>query len=411
MTQIVVTGLGAVTPVGNDVPSSWNALLEGRSGVGRITLFDATSFEPNIGAEVKGFDPEAFLPAREVRRMDRYSQLGTVAALEAVADAGLSTAGGLGESVGVVMGAGSGGYTLLGEQYHILEEKGARRVSPFFLTNVIPDAVSGHIAILTGAMGPNMAVISACATGASAIGEAAEIIRRGDAEVMIAGGAEASLNPILYASFVALRAIAPPGDDPTTACKPFDRRRQGFIVGEGAAAVVLETLEHAQARGATVYGELAGYGASNDAFDMAAAEPSGRGPVLAINMALRKAGLAPESVGYVNAHGTGTPMNDRTETVALKRVFGEHAYRFAVSSTKSMTGHLMGAAGAFEAVVTLLALRDQVLPPTINYKDPDPECDLDYVPNVARPVSGLDVALSTSIGLGGHNAALLFRRV
>jgi beta-ketoacyl-acyl-carrier-protein synthase II len=410
MTRVVVTGVGAVTPVGNTAPDSWLALLAGRSGIGRISLFDASPFDVDVAAEVKDFRPEAVLPPKEARRMDRYSQLGCVAALEAVADAGLSVEAPLGPSAGIVFGSGSGGMTMVREQYEILQEKGSRRVSPFFLTNLIPDAVSGHIAILTGAMGPNMAVISACATGAGAIGEAAEIIRRGDAEVMIAGGAEAPLNPIMYSSFAAMRAIATPGDDPASACKPFDRRRDGFVVGEGAAAMVLESLDHARGRGATPIAELVGYGSSNDAFDMVAAEESGRGVVLAIEMALRKAGIERESVGYVNAHGTGTPLNDRVETAALKQVFGDHAYRFAVSSTKSMTGHMMGAAGAFEAVVAALALRDQVLPPTVNYEEPDPDCDLDYVPNVARPVRNLEAALSTSVGLGGHNAALLFRR-
>ncbi len=413
MTRVVVTGVGAISPVGNDAPSTWAALIAGRSGVGRISQFDAAAygFEIDIGAEVKGFQPEAALPPKDARRMDRYAQLGAVAALEAVDDAGLRERP-LGPKAGVVFGSGSGGYVLLSQQYDIFKEKGARRVSPFFLTNVLPDAVSGHIAILTGAMGPNMAVVSACATGAGAIGEASEIIRRGDAEIMIAGGCEASFSPILYAGFSALRALGTGGsDDPAEACRPFDRRRDGFVVGEGAGALVLEGMEHAHTRGATPYAELIGYGSSNDAFDMVASEESGRGPVLAIEMALRKAGIDPASVGYVNAHGTGTPLNDKVETAALKRVFGDHAYRLAVSSTKSMTGHLMGAAGALEAVVSVLALRDQVLPPTINYGEPDPDCDLDYVPNVARRVRGLDVALSMSIGLGGHNAALLFRRL
>jgi 3-oxoacyl-[acyl-carrier-protein] synthase II len=406
--RVVVTGLGAVTPVGHDVPSTWEALLGGRSGVGRITLFDTSKFDVDIAAEVKDWRPVS-LPPKDARRMDRYAQFGAVAALEALADAGLASEGPLGPSAGVVFGAGSGGYILLEEQARVLRESGARRVSPFFLTNVLPDAISGHIAILSGAMGPNMAVVAACATGAAAIGEAAEIIRRGDAEIMIAGGAEAPINETLYSAFYAMRAIAT-ADDAAEACKPFDARRNGFVVAEGAGAMVLESLEHARARGARIYAELAGYGCSNDAFDMVASEESGRGPVLSIEMALRKAAVAPDAVGYINAHGTGTPLNDKVETLAIKRVFGEHARRLAVSSTKSMTGHMMGAAGALEAVVTVLALRDQVLPPTTNYAVPDPDCDLDYVPNEARRVSGLEYALSNSVGLGGHNAALLFRR-
>ncbi len=315
--------------------------------------------------------------------MDRYAQFGATAALEAIRDAGLSLEGPLGPSTGVVFGAGSGGYILVEEQSRILRESGPRRVSPFFLTNMLPDAVSGHIAILTGAMGPNMAVVAACATGAAAIGEAAEIIRRGDADLMIAGGAEAPINELMYAAFHAMRAIASV-DDVAASCRPFDRRRNGFVVAEGSGALILESLEHAQARGARIHAELAGYGCSNDAFDMVASEESGRGPVLAIEMALRKAGIAPEAIGYINAHGTGTPLNDKVETTAIKRVFGDHAYKLAVSSTKSMTGHMMGAAGAVEALISVLALQDQVLPPTVNYLEPDPDCDLDYVPNKAR---------------------------
>jgi beta-ketoacyl-acyl-carrier-protein synthase II len=343
--------------------------------------------------------------------MDRFTQYGAVAALEAVRDAGLESRIPLGAAAGVVFGAGSGGYGLIDEQIALIARKGPRRASPFFLTYVLPDAVSGQIAILTGAMGPNMAVVSACATGAGAIGEAYEIIRRGDAEIMIAGGSEAPLTPLLWSAFTALRAIATPGEDPSSACKPFDLRRDGFVVAEGGAAMVLESLEHAEARGAEPYAELIGYGSSNDAFDMVASEESGRGPILAMEMALRKAAIDSDLIGYVNAHGTGTPMNDRVETLALKRVFGKHAYQLAVSSTKSMTGHLMGAAGAIEAIFSVLALRHGLLPPTMHYEVPDPDCDLDYVPNAARPAPGLEATLSNSIGLGGHNAALIFRRI
>lgn len=410
MRRVVVTGVGAVTPVGNDAPSSWQAVLSGRSGIGPITRFDASQFDSSIAGEVKDFRPERLLPAKDLRHMDRYVQFAAVAALEAVGDAGIEIGGGLGAQAGVVFGAGAGGYHVLEDQYRVLNHKGPRRVSPFFLANVLPDAASGYIAILTGALGPNMAVISACATGASAIGEASEVIRRGDAEVMIAGGAEAPLTPLLFAAFNSLHALASNGEDPAGACKPFDRRRDGFVVSEGAGAVVVESWEHAQARRARVYAELVGYGSSNDAFDMVASEESGRGPVIAMEMALRKAAIEPSRIGYVNAHGTATPMNDRVETQALKRIFAKHAHRLAVSSTKSMTGHMMGAAGAVEAIFSILALHHQTLPPTMHYEERDPDCDLDYVPNQARPVHDLEAVLSTSIGLGGHNAALIFRR-
>jgi 3-oxoacyl-[acyl-carrier-protein] synthase II len=375
-----------------------------------VTLFDASRFEKAIAGEVKEFRPEDWLPAKESRRMDRYSQLGCVAALEALADAGLAGKGPLGAEAGVVFGSGNGGMTLAAEQQHVYDTGSPRRVSPFYVTNILPDAVSGHIAVLTGALGPNIAVVAACATGAAAIGEAAEIIKRGDAEIVIAGGSEAPLTGVMYAGFAALRAVAS-ADDPREACRPFDRRRNGFVVSEGAGAMVLESAEHAKRRGVPSYAEVAGYGSSNDAFDMVASEESGRGPVLAIEMALRKSGLLPTAIQYVNAHGTGTQMNDRVETLALKKVFRDHAFRLAVSSTKSMTGHMMGAAGAVEAVVTVLALRDGIAPPTINYGEPDPDCDLDYVPNVAHKIPGLTAALSTSVGLGGHNAALIFAKV
>jgi 3-oxoacyl-[acyl-carrier-protein] synthase II len=410
MTRVVVTGLGVVTPLGNDVPTTWQALIEGRSGIGYVTLFDTSAYDYAIAGEVRDFVPETAMETKDLRHIDRYCQFAINASLEALRDAGIDVDGGLGERAGVVFGSGAGGYTLLEEQSRVLNQKGPRRVSPYFLSNILPDAASGYIAIHTGAMGPNMAVISACATGAGSIGEAAEIIKRGDADLMIAGGAEAPITPFLYAGFNALRAVASPGDDPSRACRPFDRCRDGFVVGEGAGCVVLESWEHAQARGARVYAELIGYGSSNDAFDMVASDEYGRGAALAMNMALRKSGLPLEQVGYVNAHGTATPMNDRVETLALKKVFGEHAYKLAVSSTKSMTGHMMGAAGAAEAIFSILALYHQVLPPTMHYQDPDPECDLDYVPNQARPVQDLEATLSTSIGLGGHNAALIFSR-
>ncbi len=412
MSRVVISGIGAITPVGNDAHSTWQALIAGRSGIGHVTRFDTSQFESAIAGEVKDFRPQELLPAKMLKHMDRYAAMACVATLEALDDAGIELGeAGLGPSVGVVFSAGSGGYNVLDEQWHLFEARGPRPVSPFFLTNILPDAASGQIAILTGAMGPNMAVVSACATGTSSIGEAAEIIRRGDAEIMIAGGAEAPLTPILYAAFSALRAIASSGDDPAEASKPFDLRRDGFVIAEGAGALILESLEHAQTRGATPYAEVVGYGSSNDAFDMAASEESGRGPILAIEMALRKSGIDPAKIGYVNAHGTGTPMNDRVETTALKKIFGDHAYHLAVSSTKSMTGHMMGAAGAVEAAISVLALRHELLPPTMHYQEPDPGCDLDYVPNQAREFRNLEAVLSPSIGLGGHNAALIFQRL
>jgi 3-oxoacyl-[acyl-carrier-protein] synthase II len=410
MRRVVVTGVGALSPVGNDAPSSWQSLLAGRSGIGPITRFDASQFSFPIAGEVKGFDPEAALPAKVRRNMDVNVQYACATALEALADAGVSLERPLGETAGVIFGSGVGGYNLLEEQTRIFNEKGPRRVSPFFLANILPDAASGYLAMITGATGPNMAVVSACATGAAAVGESYETIRRGDADLMIAGGTEAPLTAVLYSAFAALRAIATYDDDPATACKPFDARRDGFVIAEGAACLILEDAEHAARRGARVYAEVCGYGSANDAFDMQASEENGRGAVLAVQMALRKAEIDPNSIGYVNAHGTGTQMNDRVETLALKRIFAKHAYRLAVSSTKSMTGHMMGAAGAFEAVASVLALHEQVLPPTLNYRDQDPDCDLDYVPNEARRVSGLEAVLSTSIGLGGHNAALIFKR-
>ena len=411
--KVFISGVGAVSPVGNDAPTTWKALLEGRRGIGWVTQFDAGVFENAIAGEVKDFQPETVLPAKELRHMDRYVQFASVAALEALADAGIEIGGGLGPRAGVVFSAGAGGYHVLTEQWGVLENRGPRRVSPFFLTHVLPDAASGQIAILTGAMGPNMAVIAACATGTNSIGEAWEIVRRGDADVMIAGGAEAPITKILYSAFNSLRAIATvDGEDPSTASRPFDKRRDGFVIAEGAGCVILESEEHLRARGGEPYAEMVGYGSSNDAFDMVASEESGRGPVLAIETALRKAataGLEPAQIGYVNAHGTGTPMNDRVETIAFKRVFGDHAYKLAVSSIKGSTGHMMGAAGAIEAVVSTLALRHQTLPPTINYQVPDPDCDLDYVPNEAREVSNLEAVLSTSVGLGGHNSALILK--
>jgi 3-oxoacyl-[acyl-carrier-protein] synthase II len=407
--RVVVTGLGTVNPLGSDVNSTWAALKAGRSGIRVTDRFGHAPFGKVIAGEVIWFDPERFIKAKRLRHMDRSAQLGLVAALEALHDARLNGTTALGPRCGVIFGSGFGGLTTFEKHYATLDTQGPRKVNPFTLTGLLPDAVSGEIAIEVGASGPNMAVVTASATGATAIGEAAEIIRRGDADVMIAGASEAPLTPILLAGLNAMGALAQPGDDPTRACAPFDALRTGSVLAEGAAAVILESWSHARQRGATPYAELCGYGTANDAFDLVASEPTGRGPVLAMNMALRKASIEPGMVGYYNAHGTGTRMNDRIESLALKRVFGDHAYRLPISSSKSMTGHLMGAAGALEAVVTILALHHSVLPPTINYEHPDADCDLDYIPNKARIAAGLSVAMSHSIGLGGHNASLIFR--
>jgi beta-ketoacyl-acyl-carrier-protein synthase II len=407
MKRVVVTGVGAVTPVGLDAPSTWAALLEGQSGVGKVTQFDAGDYPVQIAGEVKGFDATGRIEPKELRRMDRYAQLAVVAAQEAWADAGL-TRNGLQEEIGVVFGSAAGGLTVLLEQQRVLQERGVRRVSPTFIQNMLTDTASGHIAIALGLRGPNMAVVSACATGSGAVGEAFETIRRGDADAIVAGGSEAAVVPIIYAGFCAMRALAN-HPDPTQASRPFDRDRNGFVISEGAGALILEELEHAQGRGARVYAEVIGYGSSNDAFDMAA-PAEGEGAILTMQRALRKAEIEPERVDYINAHGTGTPLNDKFETDAIHRVFGKHAERVIVSSTKSMTGHMMGASGAVEAVVCALTIRDQVIPPTINLMTPDPECDLDYVPNEARRAR-VDVALSNSFGLGGHNASVILSRL
>ena len=406
MKRVVVTGVGAVTPVGLDAPSTWAAMLEGQSGVGKLTLFDASEYPVQIAGEVKGFDATGRIEPKELRRMDRYAQLAVIAAQEAWADAGL-TRNGLQDEIGVVFGSAAGGLSVLLDQQRVLQERGLKRVSPTFIQNMLTDTASGHIAIALGLRGPNMAVVSACATGSGAVGEAFETIRRGDASAILTGGSEACLLPVVYAGFVAMRALAH-HDDPSQASRPFDRDRNGFVISEGAGALLLEELQHAQARDARIYAEVIGYGSSNDAFDMAA-PAEGEGAYLTMVRALRKAEIEPERVDYINAHGTGTPLNDKFETDAIHRVFGEHAKRLAVSSTKSMTGHMMGASGAVEAVACVLTIRDQVIAPTINLQTPDPECDLDYVPGQARR-SKIDVALSNSFGLGGHNASVILAR-
>jgi 3-oxoacyl-[acyl-carrier-protein] synthase II len=408
MTRVVVTGLGAITPVGNDVEATWRAAVDGESGIDFIRSFDASAFPVRIAAEVKEFDPTSVAPPKEARRLDRNVLLALGAAKEAMGDAGLN--GFDPARVGVVFGSAIGGFLGIMEQGDVLRERGPDRVSPHFLPNVLVDSASGQIAISLGLRGPNYAVVSACATGSHAVGEAAELVRRGDADAVLAGGTEACMHPLILAGFCAMRGLAAEDEHPPRASRPFDATRAGFVIGEGAAVLVLEELEAARARGATIYAEVVGYGASNDAYHMAAPDPESVGVGEMMHAALRRAGLEPEDVDYINAHGTSTPLGDLAETKAIKDVFGDHAYELAVSSTKSVMGHTFGAAGAIEAMMCVLAIRDGVLPPTINYETPDPECDLDYVPNEARQAD-VKVALSNAMGLGGHNGCVILSRV
>ena len=409
-TRVVVTGLGAVTPVGIGAGAYWEGLTSGTSGVGMITRFDASGFDVRIAAEVEGFEPGSYIERRDIKRMDRFTQFAVAAARMALEDAKLEITEENAERVGVLVGSGIGGLASLEEQAKVLYEKGPNRVSPLLIPMMIADMAAGFVSILTGAKGPNSTVVTACATGAHALGDSLEILRRGAADVMIAGGSEAAITPLSVAGFGNLTALTNKfNDDPTRASRPFDAQRDGFVIGEGAGIVVLETLEHAQKRGAHVYAELAGYGMSGDAFHMTQPAPEGEGVVRAMRAALADAGVQPQDVGYVNAHGTSTPHNDKNETAAIKAVFGPHARELAVSSTKSMTGHLLGAAGAIEAIASALAIDRGMLPPTINYENPDPDCDLDYVPNRARPAR-VDVVVSNNSGFGGHNAVIVLKR-
>lgn len=407
--RVVVTGMGAITPLGLDVTSTWKSLVEGRSGVGPITSFDASDLPTRIAAEVREFDPTNYLNPKEARRMDRVVQLGLAALKEAVHDAGLTITPEIADEVGVVMASGIGGIGTLVEQIEVMRVKGPDRVSPFLVPMMIIDLLPGHASIVTGARGPNFSIVSACATSAHCIGEAFEIIRRGDAVAVLAGGSEAGIVPIGVAGFCASRALSTRNDEPERASRPFDAQRDGFVMGEGAGVLVLESLSFARSRGARIYAEVVGYGATGDAHHITAPAEGGEGLARAIRRALQKADLGPEDVDYVNAHGTSTPHGDKMETLALKSVFGDRAGRIPVSSTKSMTGHLMGAAGAVESIVCVKAIVEGVIPPTINYEHPDPECDLDYVPNVARRQT-VRVALNNSLGFGGHNCSLVFAR-
>lgn len=407
-TRVAVTGIGLITPVGNDTATTWEAITKGVSGAGPITLFDASAHDTRIAAEVKNFDPLAYLDRKEVRRNDRFAQFAFAATKQALADANLDVAP-IAEEFGAIIGSGIGGLVTMHEQFKLLFDRGPERISPFFTTMTPIDMAVGMISIALGMAGPNFAIASACATGAHAIGEAFETIRRGDARVMLAGGTEAAIQPVAIAAFGNMRALSRRNDDPQHASRPFDAERDGFVMGEGAGILVLEDLEYAQARGARIYAELVGYGATADAYHITEPAPQGRGLVRAMRRALQKGNIAPEEVAYINAHGTSTPYNDKSETDAIKNLFGEHAYKLAISSTKSMTGHMMGAAGGVEAAISVLSIYHGILPPTINLTHPDPECDLDYVPNEARQAD-VPVALSNSMGFGGHNAVLAFRR-
>jgi 3-oxoacyl-[acyl-carrier-protein] synthase II len=409
MRRVVVTGLGAVTPVGNDARSTWQSAVEGRSGIDFIRSFDASGFPVRVAAEVKDFDPATAASPKEVRKLDRNVLLALAAAREAVGDAGLDSSYET-ERVGILFGTAIGGFLGIMEQHVVLQQRGPDRVLPTFLPSVLPDAASGQIALSLGFRGPNYAPVSACATGSTAVGEGAEIIKRGDADAILAGGGEACMHPLILAGFCAMRGLAVEDEHPPHASRPFDATRAGFVMGEGAAVLVLEELEAARRRGAPIYAEIIGYGASNDAHHMAQPEPEATGVANMMRIALERTGVAPERVGYINAHGTSTPLGDLAETKAIKDVFGEHAYELAVSSTKSVMGHCFGAAGAIETMMCVLAIKEGVLPPTINYEHPDPECDLDYVPNEAREAH-IDVALSNAMGLGGHNACVLVGRV
>ncbi len=404
--RVVITGLGTLNPLGQDTTTTWEAIRAGQSGIGPITLFDAAAYETRIAGEVKGFDPVARFGRKEARRMARLTQLALAATDEALADAGWKETAIARDRTGVIVGSGMGALDPIHEAADTLRERGPGRVSPFFVPMMLADTPAALISITYGLTGPNLAVYTACATGNNALGEAAATIRRGAADVMIAGGTEACILPLAMAGFGSMGAISTRNGEPARASRPFDAGRDGFVVSEGAAVLVLEEREHALARGATVHGELLGYGTSADAYHITMPGEAGEGAAESMRAALRDAGLTPANIDYINAHGTSTPLNDRAETAAIKRLFGERAYEIPVSSTKSMTGHLLGAGGALEAIICLLALRDGLVPPTINYEQPDPACDLDYVPNTARSAV-LHAVMSNAFGLGGHNATLI----
>ena len=409
MRRVVITGVGLVSPLGSDKVEFWNNLVDGKSGISAVESFDVSQYPCRIAGEIKDFDPSRYMEKKEAKRVDRFTQLGIAAALQAWRDAGLDNIELDKDEIGVLVGSGIGGIQTVEQQLKVLAEKGPRRVSPFLVPALIANMASGYISILLGLRGPNSTVVTACATSTHAVGDAWHIIGRGDAEIMLAGGAEAAISHLAFSGFSSARALSTRNDEPERASRPFDLKRDGFVMGEGAGVVILETLEHALSRGAAIYGEIVGYGMSGDAYHMTAPDPEGRGAFLSMHRALKSASIAPEEVDYINAHGTSTEFNDKIETMAVKKLFGEHAYKLAVSSTKSMTGHLLGAAGAVELIATLLTMQHQVIHPTVNYEYPDPDCDLDYVPNHAREAA-VNVAISNSFGFGGTNATLAVKR-
>jgi 3-oxoacyl-[acyl-carrier-protein] synthase II len=408
-TRVVITGLGCISPIGNNVKETWDALLAGKSGMAPITHFDASAHKTKFAAEVKGFDPAALFGARDARKMDRFTQFATVATLEALAQSGLVIDDANHNRVGILIGSGIGGIGTLIEQYEIMRQRGPDRVSPFLIPMMISDGAAGNIAIRVGARGPNMSLATACASGTNALGEAAEMIRRGAADVMIAGAAEAAITAIAMAGMNVMTALSTRNDDPTKASRPFDKDRDGFVMGEGAGIMIMESLEHAQARGANILCEFTGYGTTDDAHHISAPAENGAGATMSMRLAVKNAGLNLDQIHYINAHGTSTSLNDKSETAAIKNLFGAQAYKIPVSSTKSMTGHLLGASGALEGVICAMALLNKTLPPTINYETPDPDCDLDYVPNQPRKAE-LQNVMSNSFGFGGHNATLVMSR-
>lgn len=405
--RVVITGIGAVTPLGLNAEITWEQAIKGVSGIGKLSRLDPEDFPVKVVGEVKDFDPTEYVERKEARKMDRFTQYAVASALMAVKDANLEITEEIAPRVGVWIGSGIGGMETYEQQFKTFLEKGHRRVSPFFVPMLIPDMASGQVSILLGAKGINSCTVTACATGTNSIGDAFKVIQRGDADVMITGGAEAPITSMALAGFSSAKALSP-NSDPETACRPFDADRDGFIMGEGAGVIILESLESAQKRGAKIYAEIVGYGATGDAYHITAPAPEGEGGVRAMKMALNDANMQPEDIDYINAHGTSTEYNDKFETTAIKNVFGDHAYNLAVSSTKSMTGHLLGAAGAVEAIFSIKAIEDGIIPPTINYKTPDPDCDLDYVPNESRRQK-VNAVLSNSLGFGGHNATLIFK--
>jgi 3-oxoacyl-[acyl-carrier-protein] synthase II len=407
--RVVVTGLGIVCPVGNTVGEAWPAILAGKSGIGRITHFDASPLSSQIAGEVKNFDVSAYLTPKEARRMDRFIHLGMAAGVQAIKDSGLEITEKNAERIGVNIGSGIGGLPMIEETHNEVLKASPRKISPFFIPGTIINMIAGNLSIMYGLKGPNLAMVTACTTSAHCIGEAGRLIEYGDCDVMVAGGAEATITLLAVGGFAAARALSTRNDDPATASRPWDKGRDGFVLGEGAGVLVVEELEHARRRGAKIYAELAGFGMSGDAFHMTAPQEDGEGAARCMSNALRNAGLNPEDIDYINAHGTSTQLGDLAETMAVKRCFGEHARKLAVSSTKSMTGHLLGAAGGVEAVFCCLAVREQVAPPTANLHDQDPACDLDYVPNTARRLP-IRAALSNSFGFGGTNGTLIFKQ-